>query len=111
MSTETTATDPVRDLHEFALNAHIRLGMRTGKAKDPQSMWELASGTAAAWAAHRLLARLTEIDPDGAAAFAAELSDELEMPEAADDPVEVAQHMGFDAQTWIDNEFARRETS
>lgn len=106
-----TETNPVRDIHEFALNTNIRLSIRTGKATTPGHMWELASGTAAAWYAHRLLQRLAEVDPDGVHDFATVLAEEGEMPEVADNPVEVAQRMGFDAQAWIDAEYARRETT
>lgn len=109
--TAEPGTNPVRDIHEFALNANIRLSIRTGKATTPSHMWELASGTAAAWCAHRLLQRLAEVDPDGVQAFAELLVEEGEMPEVADNPVEVAQRMGFDAQGWIDAEYARRETA
>ncbi|MGW7398073.1 hypothetical protein ACWGH7_16430 [Streptomyces cyaneofuscatus] len=103
-----TSTNPVRDIHEFALNTNIRLSIRAGRATDRDHMWELASGTAAAWYAHRLLERLTEVDPDGVHDFATVLAEEGEMPEVADNPVEVAQRMGFDAQAWIDAEYARR---
>ncbi|WP_228994358.1 hypothetical protein [Streptomyces sp. DH8] len=105
------SSDPVRDIHEFALNTNIRLSIRTGKANTSGRMWELASGTAAAWYAHRLLQRLAEVDPDGVQAFAELLVEEGEMPEVADNPVEVAERMGFDAQAWIDAEYARRETA
>ncbi|MFB6977748.1 hypothetical protein [Streptomyces scopuliridis] len=103
--------DPVRNMHEFALNTHITLSMRVAKDTTPSVMWERASGTAAAWAAHRLLQRLAEVDPDGVHAFAAELTEEGEWPEKADDPVEAATAMGFDAQGWIDREFARQDAA
>ncbi|WP_331728762.1 SusD/RagB family nutrient-binding outer membrane lipoprotein (plasmid) [Streptomyces sp. NBC_01259] len=105
------ATDPVRSIHEFALSANILLSMRGGKAPTPARMWELASGSAAAWYAHRLLQRLAEVDPDGVTAFAETLAEEGEMPEVADNPVEVAQSMGFDAQAWINAEFARQDAT
>ncbi|MBQ1163974.1 hypothetical protein KBZ21_38895, partial [Streptomyces sp. A73] len=41
------------------LEARIRLLMRTGEARNPQDMWAMATGTAAAWAFHRTLQRLT----------------------------------------------------
>jgi hypothetical protein len=85
--------------------------MRTGTAKDPALMWAMASGTAAAWFAHRPLQRLAEVDPDGVAAFAEALAEEGEMPEMADDPVEIATRMGFDAQSWIDREFAHADAA
>ncbi|MGH8921971.1 MAG: hypothetical protein ACRD0H_27120, partial [Actinomycetes bacterium] len=106
---KTTTTDHhVRDLHEFALNTHIRLGMRIGRAPTPARMWAYAAGTGAAWAAHRLLERLAEVDPDGVQAFAAELAEEGEFPEMTD-PYGAAVGRGFPVQEWIDAEYARRD--
>jgi hypothetical protein len=93
-----------RDFHEFALEATVRLGIRCGKADNPRDMWALASGSAAAHAASKLLARLAEVDPDGVEAFAQKLADEGEMPELADDPCETAERMGLNPQPWIDAE-------
>ncbi|WP_331756685.1 hypothetical protein [Streptomyces decoyicus] len=107
---EATTTDPVRGMHEFALHTHLTLGMRVARDATPSVMWERASGTAAAWYVHRLLERLAEVDPDGVQAFAEELAEEGEMPELYD-PVEAAQCLGFDAQGWIDTEYARRDAA
>ncbi|MBT2467788.1 hypothetical protein J7E97_07860 [Streptomyces sp. ISL-66] len=107
---ETTTTDPIRDLHEFALNAHITIGMRVAKDVTPSTMWERASGTAAAWCVHRLLARLVEVDPEGVVAFVEELAEEGEMPELTD-PFGVAEALGFNPQAWIDREFARQDAA
>lgn len=106
--TENTTTDPVRDMHLFALHAHTTIGMRVAKDVTPSLMWERASGTAAAWYVHRLLTRLAEVDPDGVAAFVEELNEEGEMPELTD-PFGAAEAMGFLPQTWIDAEFARQD--
>ncbi|ASY37062.1 MULTISPECIES: AAA family ATPase [unclassified Streptomyces] len=101
-------TDHVRDLHEFALNTHIRLSMRIPAAPDPQTMWAYASGSAAAWNLHRALAALAQTDPDGATALAAALEEEGEWPEMTD-PYTAATGLGFPVQTWIDEEFARKD--
>lgn len=93
-----------RDFHEFALEATTRLGIRCGKADNPRDMWAYAAGSAAAHAAHKLLVRLAEVDPEGYEAFAARLEEEGEMPELADDPCETAARMGFDPQSWINAE-------
>lgn len=93
-----------RDFHEFALEATTRLGIRCGKADNPRDMWAYAAGSAAAHAAHKLLVRLAEVDPDGYEVFAERLNDEGEMPEMADDPCETAERMGFNPQVWIDAE-------
>ncbi|MBQ1165182.1 hypothetical protein KBZ21_45160, partial [Streptomyces sp. A73] len=76
--------------------------------RNPQDMWAMATGTAAAWAFHRTLQRLTEIDPDAAATFAAELTAELELPDYAEDACDIADRMGFNPQRWIDAEYTRR---
>jgi hypothetical protein len=94
----------VNDFHGFALETTIRLGIRCGKADNPSDMWALASGSAAAHAAHKLLVRLAELDPEGVEAFAQMLADEGEMPELAEDPCEAAQGLGLDPQPWIDAE-------
>lgn len=107
---ENTTTDPINELHEFALHAHTTIGMRVAKDVTPSVMWERASGTAAAWCVHRLLARLTEVDPDGVRAFVEELAEEGEMPELAD-PFEAAEALGFNPQKWIDTEFARQDAA
>lgn len=96
----------VNDFHGFALEATTRLSIRCGKATNPRDMWALASGAAAAHAAHKLLVRLAEVDPEGVEAFAERLAEEGEMPELADDPCETAERMGFDPQPWIDAEYA-----
>lgn len=98
----------VRSLHEFALEARIRLLMRTGKAQTPQDMWAMATGTAAAWAFHRALQRLAEVDPKGTGDFVAELIEELELPDFAEDAGDIAERMGFDPQAWIDAEYTQR---
>ncbi|MGW3491354.1 AAA family ATPase [Streptomyces sp. NPDC001054] len=108
MSDTQLPTDHVRVLHEFALNTHIRLSMRIPAAPDPQTMWAYASGSAAAWNLHRTLAALTGLDPDGATALAAALEEEGEWPEMAD-PYAAAAGLGFPVQTWIDEEFARKD--
>jgi hypothetical protein len=105
---ETQTEDHVRDLHEFALNTHMRLGMRIGRAQTPARMWAYAAGTGAAWAAHRLLERLAVVDPDGVQAFAAELAEEGEFPDMTD-PYGHAEQLGFPAQQWIDAEYAARD--
>lgn len=107
---ENLTTDPIRDLHEFALEANIVIGMRVAKDVTPSTMWERASGTAAAWCVHRLLARLAEVDPDGVQAFVEELNDEGEMPEIID-PFGVAEALGFNPQAWINREFARQDAA
>jgi hypothetical protein len=107
--TDTVAEDHVRNLHHFALEARVRLLMRIGEAQDAPTLWAMASGTAAAWYVHRLLARLEQVDPEGVTAFAAELAEEGEWPERADDPVEIAEGMGFNPQNWLDAEWARRD--
>ncbi|MFF8829277.1 hypothetical protein [Streptomyces sp. NPDC015131] len=106
---DTVTEDHVRNLHHFALEARVRLLMRTGEAQDAATSWAMASGTAAAWYAHRLLARLEQVDPEGVKAFAAELAEEGEMPDLADDPVEIAEGMGFNPQAWLDAEWTRRD--
>lgn len=111
MTDTTTETTPVRGIHEFALEARIRLLMRAGKTRGPEHLWELATGAAAAWYVHRLLARLAEVDPEGVHAFAAELVEEGEMPEYADDPGDVARAMGFNVQAWVDAEYARQDAT
>ncbi|MFD7554175.1 hypothetical protein ACFV9E_06495 [Streptomyces sp. NPDC059835] len=108
--TENTTTDPVRDLHLFALHAHTTIGMRVAKDVTPSVMWERASGTAAAWCVHRLLARLAEVDPDGVLAFVEQLAEEGEWPEIAD-PFGAAEALGFLPQEWIDAEFARQDAA
>lgn len=105
----TDQTKPVRGVHEFALEAAIRLSMRTGKEKDPSAMWAHATGASASWALHRTLKRLAEVDPDGVHDFAADLSDDLEMADYGDSMVAVATAMGFQPQQWIDSEFARQD--
>ncbi|KOU20921.1 hypothetical protein ADK52_25345 [Streptomyces sp. WM6372] len=107
---ENPTTDPIRDLHGFALEANIVIGMRVAKDVTPSMMWERASGTAAAWCVHRLLARLAEVDPDGVLAFVKELDDEGEMPEITD-PFGAAEALGFDPQAWINREFARQDAA
>lgn len=107
---DAETTDPIRSLHEFALNANIVIGMRVAKDTTPSLMWERASGSCAGWYVHRLLARLAEVDPDGVLAFAAELVEEGEFPELTD-PVDVAATLGFDPQAWIDAEFARQDAA
>jgi hypothetical protein len=84
--------------------------MRVAKDSTPSVMWERASGTAAAWLAHRLLARLAEVDPEGVQAFAAEISEENEFPEMAD-PFGAAEARGFNPQEWIDAEFAKQDAA
>ncbi|MFK0045464.1 hypothetical protein ACIQU4_15325 [Streptomyces sp. NPDC090741] len=108
--TEPTPLDPISDMHLFALHAHVTIGMRVAKDVTPSVMWERASGTAAAWYVHRLLARLAEVDPDGVLAFVKELNDEGEMPEITD-PFGAAEALGFDPQSWIDAEFARQDAA
>lgn len=105
---ETQTEDHVRNLHEFTLNTHMRLGMRIGRAPTPARMWAYAAGTGAAWAAHRLLERLAVVDPDGVQAFAAELAEEGEFPEMTD-PYGAAAGMGFPVQEWVDAEYKRRD--
>jgi hypothetical protein len=105
----TETQNPILDLHEVALNTALRLSLRIGRAPDAQTMWERAAGSSAAWAAHRLLTRLTELDPKGAAEFAAELLDELEMGDYGEDIADVAEELGLSAQEWIDVENAYRE--
>ncbi|MFF5703464.1 hypothetical protein ACFY7H_13285 [Streptomyces sp. NPDC012794] len=107
---ESMTTDPIRDLREFALNAHLVIGMRVAKDVTPSMMWERASGTAAAWCVHRLLARLVEVDPEGVRAFVEELIEEGEWPEMTD-PFGAAEALGFDPQAWIDAEFARQDAA
>jgi hypothetical protein len=105
----TETQNPIHELHEVALNTALRLSLRIGRAPDAQTMWERASGSSAGWAAHRLLTRLAEVDPDGAAAFATELLDELEMGDYGEDIADVAEELGLPAQEWIDTENAYRE--
>ncbi|MFK0222844.1 hypothetical protein ACIQWN_32210 [Streptomyces vinaceus] len=105
---DTETNDPIRDLHEFALEANIVISMRVAKDVTPSMMWERASGTAAAWCVHRLLGRLVEVDPEGVRAFVEELAEEGEMPELTD-PFEAAEELGFNPQAWIDREFARQD--
>lgn len=107
---DTTTTDPIRDMHEFALHAHITIGMRVAKDVTPAVMWERASGTAAAWYVHRLLNRLAEVDPAGVQAFVEQLNEEGEWPESTD-PFGVAEALGFNPQAWIDKEFARQDAA
>ncbi|MEW1803268.1 hypothetical protein ACIGO7_35635 [Streptomyces virginiae] len=103
-------TDPIRDLHGFALEANIVIGMRVAKDVMPSMMWERASGSAAAWCVHRLLARLVEVDPEGVRAFVEELAEEGEWPETTD-PFGAAESLGFRPQAWIDTEFARQDAA
>lgn len=105
---DTPQTAPVRALHEFALHTNIRLSRRIPSASDPHTMWAYASGSAAAWALHRTLAALAELDPDRAAALAATLEEEGEWPEMTD-PCAAAADLGFPAQEWVDEERARRD--
>ncbi|MFG2748074.1 hypothetical protein [Streptomyces xanthophaeus] len=107
---DITTTDPILDLHLFALHAHLTITMRVAKDTTPSVMWERASGTCAAWFVHRLLARLTEVDPDGVLAFVEELAEEGEMPELAD-PFGAAEALGLEPQAWIDAEFARQDAA
>lgn len=108
--TETQTADPIRDMHEFALHAHITIGMRVAKDVAPSMMWERASGTAAAWYVHRLLERLAEVDPAGVRAFVEQLEEEGEWPESTD-PFGTAASLGFNPQAWIDREFARQDAA
>ncbi|MFE2140251.1 hypothetical protein ACFXA3_00530 [Streptomyces sp. NPDC059456] len=108
--TETETVDVVRDLHEFALHAHITIGMRVAKDTTPSVMWERASGTVSAWYVHRLLQRLAEVDPAGVKGFTEQLAEEGEWPEITD-PFGVAEGMGFTPQAWIDTEFARQDAA
>lgn len=110
MNDTTTTTDPILDMHLFALHAHLTIGMRVAKDVTPSVMWERASGTAAAWYVHRLLARLAEVDPDGVLAFVKELNEEGEWPEMTD-PFAAAEVLGFEPQKWIDAEFARQDAA
>ncbi|MBQ1166539.1 hypothetical protein KBZ21_51980, partial [Streptomyces sp. A73] len=59
----------------------------------------------------RTLQRLTELDPDAAATFAAELTEELELPDSAEDACDIADRMGYNPQRWIDAEYTRRNTA
>jgi hypothetical protein len=99
-----TSTDPVRDLHEAALEGAIRLSIRCGKATDPKYMWAYAEGASMSWAFHRTMKRLADVDPDGVHAFAEDLLDDLEMANYGDIMTDVAEAFGFDAQKWIDHE-------
>ncbi|MBQ1164395.1 hypothetical protein KBZ21_41115, partial [Streptomyces sp. A73] len=42
---------------------------------------------------------------DAAATFAAELTEELELPDYAEDACDIADRMGFNPQRWIDAEY------
>ncbi|KOU59918.1 hypothetical protein ADK57_32150 [Streptomyces sp. MMG1533] len=104
MTTETPTTDPTRDLHEAALEGAIRLTIRGAKARTPQDRWAAAQGASMSWAFHQALTRLVELDPDGTAAFAADLVEELEDGSYGDDMCDTAVELGFDPQPWIDVE-------
>jgi hypothetical protein len=104
-----TSTDPVRNMHETMLHNTIRLSMRTGN--DAPTLWANAAGTISAWAAHRLLARLTQLDPKAAREFTAELIEELEDGEYCGSMVDTAIDMGFDPQPWMDREFANQDAT
>lgn len=108
--TETQTTDPIHDMHKFALHAHITIGMRVAKDVTPSMMWERASGTVSAWYVHRLLDRLAEVDPVGVQAFVEQLNEEGEWPESTD-PFGTAEALGFNPQAWIDAEFARQDAA
>ncbi|MBQ1163593.1 hypothetical protein KBZ21_36975, partial [Streptomyces sp. A73] len=46
-----------------------------------------------------------------AATFAAELTEELELPDSAEDACDIADRMGFNPQRWIDAEYTPRNTA
>ena len=94
----------IRDLHEAALEGAIRLSIRCGKAPDANQMWAYAEGASMSWAFHRALKRLTELDPEGTAAFAADLIDDLEMGNYGDVMCDVAQELEFDSEKWCNLE-------
>ncbi|MBQ1164518.1 hypothetical protein KBZ21_41790, partial [Streptomyces sp. A73] len=55
----------------------------------------------------RLEARVAELE----ALLAAELTEELELPDYAEDACDIADRMGFNPQRWIDAEYTRRNTA
>ncbi|MER5706017.1 hypothetical protein [Streptomyces sp. NPDC002122] len=101
MSDETVA---VRRLNEAALEAANRLSIRCGKAPDANQMWAYGTGAAMAWAFYQAMERLTEIDPDGTGAFAADLVEELDSGDYGELMSDVARDLGFDPQPWFDAE-------
>ncbi|GLP64257.1 hypothetical protein TUSST3_08770 [Streptomyces sp. TUS-ST3] len=96
--------NPISNLHEAALEGAIRLTIRGAKARTPQDRWAAAQGASMSWAFHQALARLAEVDPEGTAAFAADLVEELEDGTYGDDMCDTATGLGFDPQPWIDVE-------
>ncbi|MFD5899102.1 hypothetical protein [Streptomyces sp. NPDC060366] len=99
----------IRSLHEGFLNGAIVTDMRTTTDPRDHIMAERSWGVVAAWSAHRLLLQLAAVDPTGARRFALELKEELELASYGDDMADTANSMGFPAQTWIDEEFARQD--
>ncbi|MET8766356.1 hypothetical protein [Streptomyces sp. NPDC004658] len=97
-------TDPIRDLHEAALEGVVRLSIRCGKARDPRETWAYAEGASMSWAFYRAMERLAEMDPNGTASFAAELIGELEGATYGDLMCDVANGLGFDTEKWINHE-------
>ncbi|MFB9558590.1 hypothetical protein, partial [Streptomyces roseoviridis] len=95
---------PVRSLNEAALEAANRLSIRTGKVRDPHQMWAYATGAAMSWAFYQALERLTELDPEGTAAFASDLAEELEDGDYGDLMADAARAHGFDTEKWFDAE-------
>ncbi|MEU7032689.1 hypothetical protein ABZ958_03260 [Streptomyces sp. NPDC046237] len=93
-----------RQLTEFALESANRLSIRTGNASDPQHMWACATGAAAAWALYQALERLTELDPEGTAAFTSDLAEELEDGDYGDLMADAARAHGFDPTPWFNAE-------
>lgn len=104
-ATPETTTDPVRDLHEAALEGAIRLSIRCGKSRDPKETWAYAEGASMSWAFYRAMERLGEMDPEGTKGFAAELIDELEMANYGDIMCDVAEGLGFDSDKWVEHEY------
>lgn len=103
MTQPATPAD-IHHLHEAALEGAIRLSIRCGKSRNPRDTWAHAQGASMSWAFHQALTRLTELDPEGTTAFAADLIEELEDGNYGDAMCDTALDLGIDPEPWIDLE-------